>query len=153
LPRFPVRSSIRALTAVPRRRVVPAVELRHTLAAEFACRRLRNRRYSLRAFARDLGTDHATLSQVLRGRRVLSPRFARELGRRLHLPAAAVCEACEQHHAEAIVRLARRASFRPDSRWIATRTGLPLDAVNAALARLVHERRLIMRAAHEWIFP
>ncbi|MBL9201492.1 MAG: hypothetical protein JNL39_13365 [Opitutaceae bacterium] len=122
------------------------------LTAELAQRRARNARYSLRAFARDLGTDHATLSQLLRGRRVLSPRLVRQFGRRLHLSAADIAEACEQHHADAIARLARGAAFRPNSRWIATRTGLPLDAVNAAIARLVHRRQLVMESPSRWIF-
>lgn len=129
------------------------VDLRQTLVAELAQRRARNSRYSLRAFARDLGTDHATLSQLLRGRRVLSPRLVRQFGRRLHLRSADIADACEQHHADAIIRLAGLARFRPNSRWIATRTGLPLDAVNAALARLVHQRQLIMASPGRWIFP
>lgn len=129
------------------------MDLRQLLATEFARRRHGNARYSLRAFARDLGTDHATLSQVMRGRRVLSPRLVRQFGRKLHLGPADIAEACERHHADAILRLARLKSFRADSRWIATRTCLPLDAVNAALARLLHDRQLVMRGPAEWIFP
>lgn len=129
------------------------MDLRQTLIAEFDQRRQRNSRYSLRAFARDLGTDHATLSQLLRGRRVLSPRLVRQFGRRLHLSDADIADACEQHHAEAILRLAGLPSFRPNSRWIATRTGLPLDSVNAALARLLHQRQLVMASADRWIIP
>ena len=129
------------------------MDLRQTLIAEFDQRRSRNTRYSLRAFARDLGTDHATLSQLLRGRRVLSPRLVRQFGRRLHLRDADIADACEQHHADAILRLARLASFRPNSRWIATHTGLSLDAVNAALARLIHQRQLVMQSADRWIIP
>jgi hypothetical protein len=129
------------------------VELRQTLATEFAQRRHRNQRYSLRAYARDLGTDHATLSQVIRGRRVLSPRLVRHFGQKLNLSRQDIAEACEQHHADAIVRLARRASFKPNSRWIATRTGLSLDAVNAALARLLHRRQLTMASTRHWHFP
>ena len=128
------------------------MDLRPTLAAELAQRRARNPRYSLRAFARDLGTDHATLSQLMRGRRVLSPRMLRQIGRRLHVGAADIAEACERHHADAILRLARMKILRPDSRWIATRTGLPLDAVNAALTRLLHQRQLRMAAAGRWKF-
>lgn len=126
------------------------MDLRQTLTVEFDQRRKRNARYSLRAYARDLGTDHATLSQLLRGRRVLSPRLVRQFGRKLHLSAVDIADACEQHHADAILRLARLASFRPNSRWIATRTGLPLDAVNAALARLLHQRQLVMSSADRW---
>ncbi len=129
------------------------MDLKQTLVAEFEQRRRRNARYSLRAFARDLGTDHATLSQLLRGRRILSPRLVRQFGRRLHLSEADIADACEEHHADAILRLARLAAFKPESRWIATRTGLPLDAVNAALARLLHQRRLVMHAADRWSIP
>ena len=128
------------------------MDLRQILATELARRRQGNARYSLRAFARDLGTDHATLSQLMRGRRVLSPRMVRQMGRRLQLSAADIAEACEQHHADAILRLARTAHFHPNSRWIATRTGLPLDAVNAAISRLLHQRVLRMEAANRWIF-
>ncbi len=129
------------------------MDLRQTLTAELGQRRLRNARYSLRAFARDLGTDHATLSQLLRGRRVLSPRLVRQFGRKLHLSTADIADASEQHHADAILRLSRLASFRPNSRWIATRTGLSLDSVNAALARLLHQRQLVMESATQWKFP
>ena len=120
---------------------------------EFAQRRDRNGRYSLRAFARDLGTDHATLSQVVRHKRVLSPRLAKKFGLRLNLPERDILEACERHNADAIVKLGRGASFRPNSRWISTRTGLPLDTVNSAIARLVHERRLVMQSTGSWLFP
>ena len=126
------------------------MELRQTLTTEFEQRQRRNPRYSLRAFARDLGTDHATLSQLLRGRRVLSPRLVQQFGRKLHLSAADIADACEQHHADAILRLARLQSFRPNSRWIATRTGLPLDAVNSALDRLVRHGDLVMASAARW---
>ena len=129
------------------------MDLKQSLRAEFAQRRRRSPRYSLRAFARDLGTDHSTLSQLLRGRRVLSPRLVRQFGRKRHLSPTDIADACEQHHADAILRLARLQSFRPNSRWIATRTGLPLDAVNAALARLLHQRQLIMESATRWSFP
>jgi len=37
------------------------------LASELARRRAKNRRYSLRAFARDLGLHHTSLSRILRG--------------------------------------------------------------------------------------
>ncbi len=129
------------------------MDLRQLLVTEIARRRHGNSRYSLRAYARDLGTDHATLSQVMRGRRVLTPRLVRQFGRRLHLGPTEIAEACERHHAGAILRLARLKSFRADSRWIATRTCLPLDAVNAALARLLHDRQLVMRTPADWFFP
>lgn len=53
------------------------------LRRELAQRCARNPRYSLRAFARYLEIDHATLSQILRRRRSVSARMIRRLGGRL----------------------------------------------------------------------
>ena len=126
------------------------MNLRAALRTEFSARRQRNARYSLRAFARFLGVDHATLSQILRGRRSLSPRMATRLGRRLGLAPALVAEARQQQTAEAVLRLTRSPAFQPNSRWIATRTGLPLDAVNSALDRLLRHGDLVMESAARW---
>jgi transcriptional regulator with XRE-family HTH domain len=126
------------------------VQFRERLQAEFAQRRRRNARYSLRAFARDLGTDHSTLSQLLRGRRAFSPHTVALLGRRLGLSRAAMVDACIEQNAQTILQLVRSASFQPNSRWIATRTGIPVDAVNAALDRLLRQRDLQMQTIHHW---
>jgi transcriptional regulator with XRE-family HTH domain len=126
------------------------VQFRERLQAEFAQRQRRNTRYSLRAFARDLGTDHSTLSQLLRGRRAFSPRTVTLLGRSLGLSRAAMIDACIEQNAQTIMQLVRSASFQPNSRWIATRTGIPIDAVNAALDRLLRERQLQMQTIHHW---
>src|SRR5262245_8657459 len=61
-------------------------EMRDLLQAELGRRCDVNSSYSLRAFARDLGTDHSTLSQVLRRRRTLTEPMIREFGLRLGLP-------------------------------------------------------------------
>lgn len=45
----------------------------------------KNRRYSLRAFAKDLGISPALLSQVLSGKRGMSETMARDVGRKLKL--------------------------------------------------------------------
>lgn len=66
----------------------PGRGFRARLQAELARRCADNPRYSLRAFARDLGIDHSSLSQLLRGKRRLTERLVRELGERLGLPAA-----------------------------------------------------------------
>jgi hypothetical protein len=121
------------------------------LRDEWRARHDRNPRYSLRAFARDLGTDHSSLSQVLRGRRSLSPRMARRFGGRLGVPRAALDEACFELHARAVARLVCARNFCPDSRWIATRTGIPVDAVNVALVRLLRDRTLVMHEADTWL--
>ena len=134
----------------PVRPSIAGVNFRQALQDEFGQRQRRNPRYSLRAFARDLGTDHSALSQILRGRRPLSPRMIRRFGARLRLSPAVVADACIQHDADAILRLAQSPGFCTHSRWIAARTNLPLDAVNAALHRLLYHGRLVMKSAHKW---
>ncbi len=90
------------------------------------------------------------MSQILRGRRALSARMAAMFARRLGLNRAAVVDAAIEQDAEAILRLARLGSLRPSSRWIATRTGVPLEGVNAALDRLLRERKLFMESVNCW---
>jgi hypothetical protein len=138
---------------------------RERLEQEFAARRKKNPRHSLRAFAAFLGTDHSTLSQILRGNRRTPAARIRAWSRKLglspeeaavyiaaqHLPDAATAQRQEQlRHwtAEAIgivtgnahweiVRLSRTAGFRADCRWIAGQAGLTVDQVNLALSCLL----------------
>ena len=95
------------------------------LRAEYEQRLLRNRRFSLRAFAALLGMDSSTLSQILRGRRRLSARMT-----------AAVC--------------ARLTGFVARSRPLARRLRLRTDDVNAALARLLRDGRVRMLSTTRW---
>lgn len=129
---------------------VRTVNFQQMLQAEFGQRRQRNPRYSLRAFARHLGTDHSTLSQILRRRRRLSPRLVRRFGERLRLDPGVIRDVCGQQQAEAILRLIHLPAFRTDSRWIATQTGLSLDAVNAAIHRLLQQGDLVMESVNRW---
>lgn len=78
----------------------PAPTFCDFLQAELASRCSRNPQYSLRAFARHLGLDHATVSQLLRGRRRLTPRTIRRIGVRLGLDESTV----EEHLAREGVR-------------------------------------------------
>jgi transcriptional regulator with XRE-family HTH domain len=116
---------------------VDPVSFRGLLERELARRAARNRRYSLRAFARHLGVDHATLSQWLRGRRPITARTMTRLAPRLAASAGASPDV-------AILFLTRVPGFRPDSRWIARTLGLSVDDVNIALHRLLRLGRLEM---------
>src|SRR3954454_175020 len=60
---------------------------RDRLQAEFDKRRTTNPRFSLRAFARLLDTEHATLSQILRGERPTPVGRMRVWGKRLGIEA------------------------------------------------------------------
>jgi hypothetical protein len=138
---------------------------RKHLNSEFEARKKANPRYSLRAFARFLNTDHSTMSQVLKGSRRATVKQIRDMGRKLgispeeitvylaaeHVPDASTADRHAQlRHwtAEAlavvsgrahweIVRLCREPEFRADCRWIARKADVSVDDVNLALTRLL----------------
>ena len=110
------------------------------LRSELARRTSLNRRYSLRAFARSLGVDHSTLSQILRGRRTLTPATIRRLA------AALRAGACDF----AILELAARGHCPADSRALAEVLGVSIDEINVALQRLLRLRLLAMTGAAKW---
>jgi len=149
------------------------------LQREFEARRRLNPRYSLRAFARFLGTDHATLRQILQGTRGVPQRsvlaWAKGLGmsteeaavyreasglpeaaalarqeRVLHRTAEAASIIDEPVHWQ-IVQLCRSAEFRPDTRWIADRAGVSIDRVNMALTRLLRLGLLRIQDVRQWL--
>lgn len=154
--------------------------LRAVLQEELARRCSDNPRYSLRAFARDLGTDHSSLSQVLRGRRRLTEASIRAFGERLGLDTTRIEEfaATESRRTasardeeslrsvreltedalavlsapehHAILELTWLDAFRPDVRWIARVLGLDADHVNVAVQRLIRLGMLEMSAPDVW---
>ena len=128
-----------------------AVTFRALLSVEFDRRRARNPRYSMRCFARSLRTHHSTLSRLLNGGRPIQARTIVSLGRSLGLSESAIRACIASEDAEAICRAVRRATFRPDSRWLAAMCGLSIDRVNIALHALIHGGRLRMVAADRWI--
>jgi transcriptional regulator with XRE-family HTH domain len=152
---------------------------RNRLQREFEQRKNANQRYSLRAFAVFLGTDHSTLSQILRSQRPLPLTRMRSWAKKLgldpettaayvaaeHLPDAqsAARESQVRHwtaEASAIIMqqvhwhifvLCRSAEFRSDSRWIAEQTGTTVDEVNIAFARLLRLELLATKADGRWV--
>jgi len=149
------------------------------LRLELARRCAANEGYSLRAFARFLRTDHASLSQILRGKRRLSEATIRRLGARLGLDERRVEElvfverSAEKHpgavdvaavheltgraleslsnwHDWAILELTRLECFTPDVRWISRVLDGSPDDVQRALHRLVSLGFLEMRARDRW---
>ncbi len=157
----------------------PPLLFRDVLREELGRRCADNSRYSLRAFALDLGVHHATLSQLLSGRRVVTEESIRRIGAALGWSSDRVAELLERerlfsgprerdepevvrltddaarvmhewcHHA--ILELMRLASFRPDSRWIARVLGVSTDEVNIALSRLARLGMLTMEAPDRWV--
>lgn len=123
----------------------------HTLLADtLARRRAVNPAYSLRAFAQSLGVHHATLTRLLAGRTVAKGGCVQRLGRRLGLAETEIQQLGLAEARRGVCRAIGRRDFRPDSRWLAAVTGLPLDAVNVALQRLLAERVLVMHGRRDW---
>jgi transcriptional regulator with XRE-family HTH domain len=145
---------------------------------EFEARKQANPRYSLRAFAALLGVDHSTLAQIFRGtRRVPVSRINLWAGRlglsreetqayiaAAHAPdeatlarqhqlrhwsAEALAVVTGRTHFE-ILRLLHLPEFRPDSRWIARRSGASADEVNIALQRLLRLGLISMPPGGAW---
>jgi uncharacterized protein (TIGR02147 family) len=162
-------------------RPTQATSFRLLLQAELGRRCARNPQYSLRAFAKYLDLDHATLSQLLRGKRRLTTRMITRLGTRLGfqdetLKAYCSHEGCAGVEASepvnlrqiqrlthdtaalisdwyhyAILELTRLQDFKPDSRWIARVLGLTPDEVNVAVTRLIRLGLLEMVSRDCWI--
>jgi len=126
----------------------------------------RNPRFSLRSFAKQLGIDHSTLSQVLRSKRRLSPRALEAVGKcmglgketiqayeqslRKKLNSKSASQAIRSFHFDldtfqllsvwyhyAILELIEVQGFKTDSRWIANTLGIAVEDVNVALQRLL----------------
>jgi plasmid maintenance system antidote protein VapI len=134
----------------------------------------RNASFSLRAFARQLGINHSTLSQIIRGKRRLTPFTVKTLGRNLGLPDDAIdnyaaslqsdqptstksfqfdldtFQLVAVWYHQAILELTHTKSFRPDSRWIATILGITVDEVNVAVQRLLRLGLLEMSSKDRW---
>lgn len=134
------------------------------LKAEYEIRRERNPNLSLRAFARWLGISPAQISQILSGKRRLTPKLAAQLARRLDMspfekiefirhtnldfiessstptPTAKLSEERFQMIAEwyhmAILSLTRIKGAKSDPRWIAQRLGISVSEAQTALERL-----------------
>lgn len=153
---------------------VPRHSFRERLQAELAARCERNPGYSLRAYANWLGIDHATLSQLMRGKRSMTEAMLRRLGERIGLapeeidayaargeaatagsaPVRALAEDAAQvfghWHAFAIMELMRLRSFRPDVRWIARVLGVSAGEVQVALQHLLRLGFLQMESPTSW---
>ncbi len=151
--------------------------LREYLQRELAERCANNPQYSLRGFARLLGVDHSTLSQLLRGKRRLTAGTVQAFCQRLgissdeaerfvlfeerighespDMPSDArvrqeVFDTVVEWQHFAILELTRLKCFRPDSRWISRVLDISVDEVNQALALLLHLNLLRMETRATW---
>lgn len=122
---------------------------RDILKAELEKRQLRNPRYSLRSFARDLGLSAPRLSDVLRGRYGLSRGVAESLAEKLKLPeeeAAYFCDLVEASHGRsrhakelALARLRDRADAGGATVELTCDLSLPPEELGRALLAKLRE--------------
>jgi transcriptional regulator with XRE-family HTH domain len=140
------------------------------LAGVFAAKQAANPRFSLRAFALQLGLEHATLSQLLRGKRPFTAAQITRIGAKLGMDVSAYLpkptraplplvahpgdpELHSSHQAwlpGAILELTTLSWFRPDTCWIAATLAVAPDEVNVALQQLLRSGQLVMRARDRW---
>ena len=120
------------------------------LQTELARKKDSNPRYSLRAFARQLGIDHSALSQILRRRRRLTTRILRRLGKALRVAQSDIDRAALRVNADAIAEVVRDPSFHPDCRWIASKLAMRLDDVQIALHEVLRTGRVVLRSSRHW---
>ena len=106
------------------------------LKRELARRQQRNQRYSLRAFARDLDCDHATLSQWLRGARPMSRDAEEHIFARLDLAAEERIRAREIDDDDLCV-LKAIGGETTTTQEVAAAAGMPVDRTNIALTKLL----------------
>lgn len=126
-------------------------ELSTLLREAFAQRVARNPRYSVRAFARWLGIHHSTLARVMARTRGLSAGRIESLAQELQLSQEDIRAVIEAEYARKVLAATRTSRFRPDSRWIATATGIDVDHVNRALHLLLYTRRLRFAGRDAWV--
>jgi hypothetical protein len=126
------------------------MDFRAYLRQELQRRQSRNRRYSLRAYASSLGVPHSTISRLLHRPSRLTASMICRLGTRLGLLPEEVRAAVVWETAESIMKLVGHPRFRPDCRWLAMMSGVPLDDINVGLHYLLHTRRITMSSPHRW---
>ena len=118
-----------------------------------------NSSYSLRAFARDLEIDNSVLSKVLSGRRPLGKKLIERLGCKLNMDPESLntflkpsgqpkqdrygqlamdsFSIISDWHHYAILELMRLDDYQHDKKWMATKLGMKVPEVSAALDRLI----------------
>jgi transcriptional regulator with XRE-family HTH domain len=117
-------------------RIIRAMGAADFLKRELTRRQARNPRYSLRAFARDLDCDHATLSQWLRGTRELSPAAQHHVFVRLDLAPDERARARELDDEDLRVLDAIKSELSTIPE-IAAAAAVSPDRANVALAKLL----------------
>ncbi len=147
-------------------------EIRHLtfkgyLEAQLNKRCEKNPYYSLRAFAQFLDIDHSTLSQMIRGKRKITPAMQQRLGSKLGLGPKELkqfdptlnysevmldlFEITSEWYYFAIMELMVVNDFRPDPKWISERLGVEIGEIKSAILRLVNAGFISIDSDGNWV--
>lgn len=138
-------------------------DFRKFLQDELISRCKKNKGYSLRAFARQMGVNHATLSCLLAGKRTLTKAAIVKLSKALNLSSKQIDQflhfhestsqnsvmtehqiltietftAISEWHYAAILELTHVTNFQPEIKWISASLGITIAEARDAVDRLV----------------
>lgn len=127
------------------------MSFRELLRSELSRRQAKNPRYSLRRFASALGIQHSTLSRLLRSQGSVAARTIHALAQPLGLTKVEEQRYCAEEARVAVLDAARAPDLPKDSRHLASRLGISVDAVNVSLQSLLRQRALSMPAHDRWL--
>ncbi len=105
----------------------------------------------MRGFSRVVGLHHSTLSRLLRGGRPVSAQTIGRVGARIGLSRTQPAAFAAREDVVAVALAISRASFRPDSRWLASAAGISIDRVNVAIQALLRCGQLRMLSRRRWV--
>lgn len=98
-----------------------------------------------------VGLHHSTLSRLLKGSRPVSAYTVNAVGMRIGLSMSETAAFAAREDVVAVALAVARSSFRPDSRWLASVAGIPVDRVNMALQTLLRCGHLQMLSRRQWV--
>jgi transcriptional regulator with XRE-family HTH domain len=146
---------------------------RSLLQTELVRRCEKNQRYSLRAYAKSLGVDVSTLSQILRGKRALTPKMTKTLAHKMDMNPSTIDALVEAKTSKTdnafkeltadlfevlsdwyhftILELMNTKHFRSDPSWIAKSLGITISEVNISIDRLQRLEMLEIDPNGKWI--
>ena len=128
----------------------------------------KNSNYSLRAFARHLDENPATLSQILSGKRPITDKRMRKFAKGLEMPFDEFLNECSEvskhtsltveffkvisdWYYDAILELTALNQFKPSVKWIAKVLRLDVNQTKMAIARLKDLELLDTRNELSWV--
>jgi len=144
-----------------------AQSFQESIMEEYARRIKKNRKYSLRAFAKYLGLNHSSLSRIIRGKQKPTLRLVEQVSKKLTADPKTLSKWKKDISKEltskgltqdlewlcmVITHLLKQSDFSPNTFWIAGKLGIPFNEVNIALSWMCSQGELQMDGKHwRWL--